>query len=372
LSHARHSGLDLISINCIWRFIALPSGTGSISSLAATDGPVHTSDRPAACRPPLGSWRYYGRVGQRELDMAAGRVPPGAWAVGVSGGADSVCLLALLRQRQQQHGDVRLHVVHLDHQLRGAESEHDAAFVAELARQWDLPATIARREQIEPLVAQPPANPSARYRALRLALFAQVVCQQRLDGVVLAHHLDDQAETVLLRLIRGAALPSLRGMPMRSRIGGLLVWRPLLDVPRSRLVQHLRSIGQTWRDDASNRSPRYLRNRVRRLSARSDQLRTSLLELAAAAREARRWFDETTPRLGESFAARDLADVPDPVAREAARAWLLARGAPPDGVSPAALKRLLDMARDAATASRQQFAGGLTVVRRRGTISLAT
>ena len=80
------------------------------------------------------------------IQASVSAVPPGPWAVGVSGGADSVALLSLLRQRE----DVQLHVVHLDHQTRGEASTGDARFVADLAEVWGLPSVVALREQIEP------------------------------------------------------------------------------------------------------------------------------------------------------------------------------------------------------------------------------
>src|SRR5438034_1508222 len=128
-------------------------------------------------------------------------VPAGAWAVAVSGGGDSVALLELLRHR----GDLLLHVVHLDHETRGGESATDALFVGELAARWGLAFTIRRRSEIEPAIAaRLPANRSARFRAARLELFRRVIAEHRLAGVILAHHADDQAETVVQRLLRGS------------------------------------------------------------------------------------------------------------------------------------------------------------------------
>src|SRR5437867_3094753 len=105
------------------------------------------------------------------LQSAVAQVPGGGWAVGVSGGADSVALLALLRQR----ADLRLHIVHLDHETRDGGSADDARFVAELAAQWSLPCVIARRGEIEAQLPRLPANRAARFRAARMALFLREV-----------------------------------------------------------------------------------------------------------------------------------------------------------------------------------------------------
>src|SRR5277367_431239 len=141
----------------------------------------------------------------------ASSVTAGSWAVGVSGGADSVALLQMLSVRRK---DLSLRVVHLDHELRGAQSEGDAKFVAELAGRLGWPCDVARRKEIEASLGKLPGNKSARYRAARLAFFRQVVRKRKLAGVMLAHHADDLAETVLHRLIRGAPVTGLT--PMRT------------------------------------------------------------------------------------------------------------------------------------------------------------
>src|SRR5687767_13247587 len=113
------------------------------------------------------------------LAAAVARVPSGRWAVGVSGGADSVAMLLLLRDR----ADLALHVAHLDHQIRGDASKADAEFVKALAERLGLPCTIARRDQLEIAIPDLPPNPSARYRAARLALFRNVAAAHGLQGV---------------------------------------------------------------------------------------------------------------------------------------------------------------------------------------------
>src|SRR5436305_14562051 len=119
--------------------------------------------------------------GKRPMD-AASTVPAGAWAIGVSGGADIVALLELLQHR----ADLRLHVVHLDHELRGEQSTGDARFVADLAGKWGLGATVARyRDVVHDLIRAEP-NKSARLRAARIRLFTDVVEMHHLCGVLLA------------------------------------------------------------------------------------------------------------------------------------------------------------------------------------------
>ncbi|HEY7089571.1 MAG TPA: tRNA lysidine(34) synthetase TilS [Tepidisphaeraceae bacterium] len=301
-----------------------------------------------------------------ELIDAIATVPPGPWAVGVSGGADSVALLALLSKRR----DLSLQVVHLDHQTRAGESEADAEFVARLAAQWSQPCTVARRDQIEPLLADLPANPSARYRAVRFALFRKVVEENGLQGVILAHHANDQAETVLHRLLRTSGDAGLTGMSGRVAIGGLVVLRPLLAVEQTKLTAYLESEGLSWRTDASNESPEYFRNRLRKLITPNPPLRAALCELANRLAALRDWSREAAPVLEERFAAAQLASLPAILAHESARRWLIDRGVPMDEISTEVVDRLVDIARDAATPSRQDFPGPLRVRRRRGMIDV--
>jgi tRNA(Ile)-lysidine synthetase-like protein len=297
---------------------------------------------------------------------ASDSVPSGRWAIGVSGGPDSVAMLALLRTR----GDLQLHVVHLDHELRGGESGGDAEFVRQLAERWQVPCTIERRSQVEAAAGELPANPSARYRRLRQSLFARVVQAQSLDGVLLAHHADDQAETVLHRLLRSSGVMGLAGMSRRTRVGGLVIQRPLLGVRGSLLREFLREIGQPWRTDSSNTSPRYLRNRLRPLLVDRPGLVKALLELSERARTLRDWVRRSAPEQEECFYVARLAELPSLLAGESARRWLAARGVPPDELGPAVLERLITMAGDAASPPRQHFPGQLLVRRRRGMIDV--
>ncbi len=295
------------------------------------------------------------------LRRAIDSVPSGAWAVGVSGGADSVALLHLLRAR----GDLRLHVTHLNHQTRGEASDGDEAFVAALARSLGVSSTCRRRSEIES--GQPLRNPSARYRAARLALFRHVVSAEKLAGVILAHHADDQAETVLHRLLRGGGAIGLAGMRAQARVGGMLILRPLLPIPGQMLRDELAARRIAWREDASNASPRYLRNRLRNILQSQPALRDAALELGEACGKWRTWLDLTAPRLPQRFAVRALGDLPPSLARHAARRWLRERGCTGDELA-VATERVVLMALDAASPSRQQVPGGLFVRRRSGVI----
>jgi tRNA(Ile)-lysidine synthase len=299
--------------------------------------------------------------------FAAVEVANGRWAVGVSGGADSVALLLLLQGRPE----ISLHVVHLDHQIRGQASAEDADFVTNLAGKLALPATIVRRDQIEPGMGSSPLpkNPSARYRAIRLELFRRVVEREKLLGVILAHQADDQAETILLRLLRGSGPAGLAAMRPVRQIGGLTILRPLLGIRRQALRDFLISRGQDWREDASNRSEKYARNRVRKILESRPELHEPLLAVGRACAAYADWIGKTAPVLSGKFPAIELAECPRMLARESARRWLTSQGVPPAEMTPAMLDRLREFAADAATPPRQRFPAGVTVRRRSGWIS---
>lgn len=292
-------------------------------------------------------------------------LPQAPCAVAVSGGADSVALLRLLMQYRP---DIPLHVVHLDHQTRGVDSTGDADFVRGLADEFQLPCTIARRSDIEGSVSNPPRNKSAFFRALRHALFRQVITQHNLRGVFLAHHADDQAETVFHRLLRGSGPAGLAAMASETRLPGLLILRPLLTIARSELRDYLRAINQPWREDLSNLSPAYFRNRLRRLLAAQPQLASDLLNLSTSCAALRNWIRRTAPELPPTFYAESLLRLPPVLAAESARRWLLARKIPADQLTPEILARFLTFATDAASPRRQHFPGKLLLHRRQGQI----
>jgi tRNA(Ile)-lysidine synthase len=175
----------------------------------------------------------------------------------VSGGADSVALLHLLHQLRDTLG-VTLLVVHFDHGLRGAESQADAEFVADLARTRGLP-FILHREDVAAAAARNKRNLEDAARRLRYAFFERVVREGRASRIAVAHTADDQAETVLAHLFRGSG-PA--GLAAIYPVAGSVV-RPLLGVRREELRSYLRERGQTWREDSSNLDVRRLRARIR-------------------------------------------------------------------------------------------------------------
>src|SRR5205823_3368696 len=157
----------------------------------------------------------------------------------------------------------------------------------------------------------------------------------------------------------------LAGMAERTTVGGLTMLRPLLAARREDLRQYLRGRGQPRREDESNASDDYFRNRLRRLLAAHPALTEDLLALAAACRELRRYPRRHAPVLPEEFAVAAVREVPPLLARESVRQWLESHGCPPEDLSRAVLDRLLLMATDAAAPARSHFSGPL-LIRRKG------
>lgn len=180
--------------------------------------------------------------------------------IGVSGGPDSVALLHILTSLRAELR-VQLSVVHVDHRLR-PDSSHDGAFVAALAGCLAVPATIVERDVLADASTQG-RSLEDRARRMRYQVFLEVARQQAASRVALAHTADDQAETVLMRVIRGAGLRGLTAIPLSRPLGEVMVIRPLLAVWRQELLEYLKRHRLEFRHDATNNDLRFLRNRIR-------------------------------------------------------------------------------------------------------------
>ena len=180
-----------------------------------------------------------------------------AWVVAVSGGGDSVALLRVLHGAAPAIG-LRLSVAHLDHGARGEASRADAAFVADLAETLGLPCDLGRWAPARP------GHFEADARRARYAWLAGVARARGASAVAAGHTRDDQAETVLHRVVRGTGPHGLAGIPPRRTLApGLTLVRPLLDVSRAELRDYLDALGQPSREDASNADLSRTRARLR-------------------------------------------------------------------------------------------------------------
>lgn len=183
---------------------------------------------------------------------------PGRLAVAVSGGPDSMALALLAAEWARSTGREVLALT-VDHGLR-EESAQEAMQVAKWMDAREIPCRILRWEHND---AKPVANVQAAARDARYHLLGQACAEEGIHHLLLGHHADDQAETVLLRLLRGSGVDGLSAMSAVSQRGALTLLRPLLNVPKSHLLAMLEAQGQAWITDPSNASDRYLRNQVR-------------------------------------------------------------------------------------------------------------
>jgi tRNA(Ile)-lysidine synthase len=173
----------------------------------------------------------------------------------LSGGADSVALLHALRATRDRFG-YRIIAAHLNHGIRGEEADRDEAFVRELCARCEVDLIV---ERAEGLSTEMP-NLEERARAARHGFLNDAADRVGADYIAFAHQADDQAETVLMRMLRGAGASGLAAMTAR---GPGRIIRPMLDVTRAEVLTYLESIGEHFVNDSSNQSAALLRNRVR-------------------------------------------------------------------------------------------------------------
>jgi tRNA(Ile)-lysidine synthase len=223
--------------------------------------------------------------------------------VAVSGGADSIALLRLLLELRRELGVV-LSVVHFNHMLRGTESDGDERFATRLAQGHELE-LYCDRGDVAKHAADRHLSTEAAARQLRYRYFRRLMGEGRLNRIATGHTLDDQAETVLLRVVRGAGTRGLAGIYPQLSVNGsqFSVIRPLLSTRRKQLEAYMAEIGQDWREDSSNRDLRHARNRVRhgilpRLErGLNPAVRETLAETAEIARSEEEYWQKEVARV---------------------------------------------------------------------------
>ncbi|MFD0986513.1 tRNA lysidine(34) synthetase TilS [Methyloligella solikamskensis] len=255
-------------------------------------------------------------------------------AIAVSGGPDSLALLSLLHRWKdaQAHGP-EITALTVDHGLR-AESADEAALVARIAGKMGIPHTTLRWDA----GAAGTSGIQARARQARYDLMAAYCHENDIPALLTAHHLDDQAETFLMRLARGSGLDGLAAIPERGDWAGIALYRPLLDVPKAQLIATVESAGIPYAKDPSNTDSRFERARLRKEQAAWQALGLTPEALALAAKRlsrARAALDAAT----EDF----LAEAAQVSRAGSAAVDTVALMAAPDEIAIRALQRLIAM-----------------------------
>jgi len=255
--------------------------------------------------------------------------------VGVSGGADSVCLLHVLAKWRKRLG-IRLHIAHLNHQLRGVESEADAEYVSNLAGSLGIPSTIDRQD-VAAYRAKKNCSIEEAARELRYAFLARVAREVGARRIATGHTRDDQVETILMHILRGTGITGLCGLapcspmmydsqgmsspasPMslrdspsslRAKRSNLLVIRPLLDITRAETASYCQEHQLESRIDSSNLSPSFFRNRLRLhllplLRQYNPSIDQALLRLADIAKEDNAFIEQQASGLWDEVARQE-------------------------------------------------------------------
>ncbi|MFK7817435.1 MAG: tRNA lysidine(34) synthetase TilS [Planctomycetaceae bacterium] len=221
--------------------------------------------------------------------------PRGTTVVGVSGGADSIALLAGLDALREQTGLVP-HVLHVNHQLRDS-ADTDANFVAEFADELGVGCEIVRAD-VRAIASEQGTGLEEAARKVRYRAFMQCAKQLGASLVAVAHHQDDQVETILHHIIRGTGLKGLEGIPRsRELCDGVTLIRPMLTISRSTILDFINEQQLGYREDETNHDNVFTRNRIRNellpLIERdfNPQVRESLLRLSHHATDAQKVID---------------------------------------------------------------------------------
>ncbi|MBL8118302.1 MAG: tRNA lysidine(34) synthetase TilS [Anaerolineae bacterium] len=238
-------------------------------------------------------------------------IPPGEYVVvGVSGGADSLALLHILRELAPRMS-FKLRVATLDHQLRGEASRDDARFVRDLCAAWDIPVTVGERD-VAALAAQDGLGIEAAARLARYTFLAQVAHESGAKLVAVAHHADDQAETILMHLLRGSGTRGLGGMRLEAPFptdGRLRLIRPLLYSTRTAIEAHCAAHDLEPRHDVTNADTDYLRNTIRHamlpyLATFNRNIKETLTRLADVSGLENEYFEEVVEAVMQSDAVQ--------------------------------------------------------------------
>ena len=239
----------------------------------------------------------------------------------VSGGADSVCLLLLLHEMAAELG-IKVFAFHMNHGIRGAEADRDERFVMELCERLNIPLTVAH-EKVEEYAAERGLSGEEAGRILRYHHLGETAEKYQCAKIAVAHHEDDDAETVLLNLFRGSGLAGLSGIrPVRENI-----IRPLLCVSRKEIEEYLNEQELSWCEDSTNKENDYTRNKIRNellpwvtenINSRAAEHILAVSEFAA---QADAYFEMEAERILEESCSKRREEGKQPNSKNAGEAY---------------------------------------------------
>ena len=258
------------------------------------------------------------------LRQRINETPGGLCLIGFSGGADSTALIRILAAEREK-GRIVPEAVHVNHGIRGADSDADEEFCRTVCRELDIPIICARAE----LNGRKDENAC---REERFRLFRQIMDAHGIRELVLAHNMDDLAETLLMRLMRGAGLEGLDCMSSRDEWNDMIVLRPMIHIGREEIRNAMRKDGYEWREDGTNRTGVYLRNNVRtRIIPLMEEMAPGSVERIARTAEILTLENRMLQKDAESFLnahssrriidAEALKQIPEAMRRRVLRLW---------------------------------------------------
>lgn len=249
-------------------------------------------------------WKMQIREYMKQNHMAE---PGDGVLAAVSGGADSVCLLFVLKALEDSLG-IRVATFHLNHGLRGEEADHDEAYVRKLCERLQIPLKVVR-EDVAGYAKERGISEEEAGRILRYKWLEKTAEEFDCRRIATAHHKDDQTETVLMNLLRGSGLRGLGGIrPVREFSGERTLIRPLLCMNRQEIEAYLLEERESWCEDSTNRELIYARNKVRNVLIPwlrenvNDRAEEHILKTAAFASQADEYFSlQAEKLLGDGF-----------------------------------------------------------------------
>lgn len=299
--------------------------------------------------------------------------------VGVSGGADSVALLHAMHGLAAELG-IKIMVAHLNHALRGVEADVDQEFVERLAERLDVP-YVSGRTNVNQLAVSERISIEMAARLARYDFFAVAARKVGANTVATAHTSDDQAETLILKLARGAGPGGLGGISRENIINNLRIVRPMLDISRADVMKFLSQHDIRWREDRTNDDLSFLRNKVRHVvlpmmeKGLNPQIKIALNRASEILQSENRWLEEiAAKKLAESMdkdgtlRVESVKHNPVGARRRVIRAWLVALGLPPEKVDFETIERLDELL--GRKRGSVNIPGNITVKKRYDTLTL--